>query len=66
MLFTFWNLDVTVFYFIQFGFSLDRTRNDAVNPYLDSHQDVCLLQDLIHSEPSSEIIYFTLDLKKKL
>lgn len=55
-----------VFCFIQFGFSLDRTRNDAVNPYLDSHQDVCMLQELTHSGHNSETIYFTLDLKKKL
>jgi hypothetical protein len=51
---------------MQFGFSLDRTRNDAVNPYLENHQDVCLLQDWTHPEPSSETIYFRLNLKKKL
>lgn len=49
-----------------FGFSLDRTRNDAVNPYLDSHQDVCMLQDLTRSGHNSETIYFALDLKRKL
>lgn len=49
-----------------FGFSLDRRRNDAVNPYLDSHQDVCMLQDHTHSGHNSETLYFTLDLKKKL
>lgn len=49
-----------------FGFSLDRTRNDAVNPYLDSHQDVCMLQDLARSGHNSETIYFALDLKRKL
>jgi hypothetical protein len=54
-----------VFCFIQFGFSLDRTRNDAVNPYLDSHQDVCLHQDN-NSGSSSETIYFILDLQKNV
>ncbi|PNF43747.1 Protein GPR107 [Cryptotermes secundus] len=49
-----------------FGFSLDRTRNDAVNPYLEDHQDVCLLQDWTHPKPNSETIYFRLNLKKKL
>jgi len=49
-----------------FGFSLDRRRNDAVNPYLDSHQDVCMLQDQTHSVHNSETLYFTLDLKKNL
>lgn len=49
-----------------FGFSLDRRRNDAVNPYLDSHQDVCMLQDQAHSGHNSETLYFTLDLKKNL
>jgi hypothetical protein len=55
-----------VSYFVQFGFSLDRTRNDAVNPYLENHQDVCLLQDWTHPEPNSETIYFRLNLRKKL
>ncbi|XP_069700943.1 protein GPR107 [Periplaneta americana] len=49
-----------------FGFSLDRTLSDAMNPYLDSHQDGCLLEEQTHSEPGSPIIYFKLDFKSKM
>nr|CAD7423953.1 unnamed protein product [Timema monikensis] len=52
-----------------FGFSLDRTLSDAMTPYLDSHQDGCLLQEVNrepNQEASSAVIYFTLDLKNKL
>ena len=55
----------------QFGFTLDRTMSDAMNPYLDSHQEKCLLQG--SSSPKSDwdqrdesaVIYFTMDLKYK-
>ncbi|PSN53305.1 Protein GPR107 [Blattella germanica] len=57
-----------------FGFSLDRTLSDAMNPYLDSHQDGCLLQQVqgnsndgrteTGNEPGS-VIYFILDFQKK-
>nr|CAD7569138.1 unnamed protein product [Timema californicum] len=53
----------------RFGFSLDRTLSDAMTPYLDSHQDGCLLQEVNrepNQEASSAVIYFTLDLKNKL
>ncbi|XP_076649135.1 protein GPR107 isoform X2 [Halictus rubicundus] len=53
-----------------FGFSLDRTLSDAMNPYLDSHQERCVLQDaanpktdLEQRDDSSAVIYFTMDLK---
>ncbi|GLG94300.1 hypothetical protein R5R35_002229 [Gryllus longicercus] len=49
-----------------FGFSLDRTLSDAMNPYLDSHQDGCLLQQPPNQEPSGAVAYFTLDLQNKL
>lgn len=53
-----------------FGFSLDRTLSDALNPYLDSHQERCLLEDPGRPEtenPNSlPVVYFTMDLKKKL
>ncbi|KAI4499433.1 hypothetical protein M0802_005329 [Mischocyttarus mexicanus] len=51
-----------------FGFSLDRTLSDAVNPYLDSHQERCVLQDLsnpkteLEKKNDSTVIYFTMDL----
>ncbi|CAD6233002.1 GSCOCG00007090001-RA-CDS [Cotesia congregata] len=52
-----------------YGFSLDRTKSDTVNPYLDSHQDKCLLQGPINphtdfdSKDESAVIYFIMDLK---
>ncbi|XP_057333261.1 protein GPR107 isoform X2 [Microplitis mediator] len=53
-----------------YGFSLDRTRSDIVNPYLDdSHQEKCLLQGPINphndidSKDDSAVIYFIMDLK---
>ncbi|XP_034254196.1 protein GPR107 [Thrips palmi] len=50
-----------------YGFSLDRTLSDAMNPYLDSHQERCLLEE--PSRPETEnpnsppVVYFTMDLK---
>ncbi|XP_043586952.1 protein GPR107 isoform X2 [Bombus pyrosoma] len=55
-----------------FGFSLDRTLSDAMNPYLDSHQEGCVLQDISSVKPDfdqrndSAVIYFTMDLKNNL
>ncbi|KAF5296015.1 hypothetical protein FQR65_LT10318 [Abscondita terminalis] len=49
-----------------FGFSLDRTMNDAMNPYLDSHPDRCLLQEPVHSEHEAAVIYFIMDLTEKV
>lgn len=52
-----------------FGFSLDRTLSDAMNPYLDSHQERCVLQDISNTKSDFEqrdenaVIYFTMDLK---
>ncbi|XP_017753172.1 PREDICTED: protein GPR107 isoform X2 [Eufriesea mexicana] len=52
-----------------FGFSLDRTLNSAMNPYLDSHQERCVLQNIssvesdIEQRDDSAVIYFTMDLK---
>lgn len=55
-----------------FGFSLDRTLSDAVNPYLDSHQERCVLQDITSSQADLKqkdhnyVIYFTMDLNNLL
>ncbi|XP_017888009.1 protein GPR107 isoform X2 [Ceratina calcarata] len=55
-----------------FGFSLDRTLSQAMNPYLDSHQERCTLQDISSVKPDYEqrndiaVIYFTMDLKNNL
>ncbi|XP_046827392.1 protein GPR107 isoform X2 [Vespa crabro] len=52
-----------------FGFSLDRTLSDAVNPYLDSHQERCVLQNIsnpkteLKKKNDSTVIYFTMDFK---
>ncbi|XP_066991840.1 protein GPR107 [Anabrus simplex] len=48
-----------------FGFTLDRTLSDAMNPYLDSHQDRCLLEQLPGQEQSGAVAYFAMDLQNK-
>ncbi|XP_014225374.1 protein GPR107 isoform X1 [Trichogramma pretiosum] len=53
-----------------YGFSLDRTLSDALNPYLDSH-DQCVLQGGVpysvkydyDLKDETAVIYFTFDLK---
>ncbi|XP_012254100.2 protein GPR107 isoform X2 [Athalia rosae] len=45
-----------------YGFSMDRTLSDAMNPYLDSHQEKCPLQ-MEQSNQDSAAIYLTMDLK---
>lgn len=32
--------------YLQYGFTLDRTVNDAISPYLESHSDTCFLKDI--------------------
>uniref|UniRef100_T1HAW4 Uncharacterized protein n=1 Tax=Rhodnius prolixus TaxID=13249 RepID=T1HAW4_RHOPR len=50
-----------------FGFSLDRTLNDAMNPYLDTHQDHCLLEDSVGLVSSNTAaILFIMDRKKEV
>ncbi|KAF4532212.1 hypothetical protein B566_EDAN002275 [Ephemera danica] len=51
-----------------FGFSLDRTVSDAMNPYLDNHQETCLLQKTISRDSNNNgaILYFILDFKQSL
>ncbi|XP_066148419.1 protein GPR107 isoform X2 [Euwallacea fornicatus] len=47
-----------------FGFTLDRTVNDGMNPYFDSRQDKCILEKDINSTNGNEkIIALILDLK---
>lgn len=36
---------------------------DAMNPYLDSHQDRCILEELAKDQRSGPIVYFVMDLK---
>lgn len=52
-----------------FGFSIDRTLNDAMNPYLDQHGEQCLLKDIqtgSKTEHFTPAIYFTMDLNTLL
>lgn len=47
-----------------FGFSLDRSLNDGMNPYLDSHQNVCILQrNITSSSLNEDYIFVLLDFK---
>ncbi|XP_044766777.1 protein GPR107 [Coccinella septempunctata] len=48
-----------------YGFSLDRTVNDAMNPYLNNHQERCILKQVITKQNGAEVLYFILDLKNK-
>ncbi|XP_053683683.1 protein GPR107 [Sabethes cyaneus] len=49
-----------------FGLSLDRTLSDAMNPYLDTHQENCILREPISSLRSGPIVFFTMDLKREV
>lgn len=40
--------------------------SDAMNPYLDTHQDRCILQESARAQQSGPIAFFTMDLQKKL
>lgn len=46
-----------------FGFILYRTVNDKTNPYMNAHQDSCILQERMTNE--TNIVYFLMDLKKR-
>lgn len=48
----------------QYGFSLDKTLSDAMNPYLDTHQNKCILNDKSDdSQRNGPIAYFIMNLK---
>lgn len=51
-----------------FGVSLDRTANDAMNPYLDISHTECLLYESAYAKSDGRhwpIIFFVMDLKKR-
>ncbi|XP_054275527.1 protein GPR107 [Macrosteles quadrilineatus] len=48
-----------------YGFSVDRTMNDAMNPYLDIHQEHCLLESPVLQSSSADAVLLTLDLKSR-
>ncbi|XP_030246307.1 protein GPR107 [Drosophila navojoa] len=47
-----------------FGLSLDKTTIDQLNPYLDSHQNKCILEEPPSKQKSGPILFFLLDLKE--
>ncbi|XP_053677852.1 protein GPR107 [Anopheles nili] len=49
-----------------FGLSLDKTMSDAMNPYLDSHQDKCILTEPATVENHGPIVFFKMDLKQNV
>lgn len=49
-----------------FGLSLDKTLSDAMNPYLDTHQDICILRDPIGNLRSGPIVFFVMDLRHEV
>ncbi|XP_039498642.1 protein GPR107 isoform X2 [Drosophila santomea] len=46
------------------GLSLDKTTIDQLNPYLDSHQNKCILEESPKNQISGPILFFVLDLKE--
>ncbi|XP_059619331.1 protein GPR107 [Phlebotomus argentipes] len=46
----------------QFGLSLDKTLSDAMNPYLDTHQDKCILEEPASAQKRGPIIFIKMDL----
>ncbi|XP_013788341.1 protein GPR107-like isoform X1 [Limulus polyphemus] len=51
----------------KFGFTLIRTNSDSVTPYLENHQDTCLLlDDSSRDDTSINIVSFILDLGKQI
>uniref|UniRef100_A0A182VT21 GOST seven transmembrane domain-containing protein n=1 Tax=Anopheles minimus TaxID=112268 RepID=A0A182VT21_9DIPT len=49
-----------------FGLSLDKTMSDSMNPYLDSHQDKCILTEPVAVQSNGPIVFFKMDLKHNL
>uniref|UniRef100_A0A6B2E7W6 Putative g protein-coupled seven transmembrane receptor n=1 Tax=Phlebotomus kandelakii TaxID=1109342 RepID=A0A6B2E7W6_9DIPT len=47
----------------QFGLSLDKTLSDAMNPYLDTHQDKCILNEPATMQKRGPIIFIKMDLE---
>ncbi|CAK1588495.1 unnamed protein product [Parnassius mnemosyne] len=50
----------------EYGFTLDRTVNDAINPYLEAHSDTCFLKESDNSIVSPQhpaIVFLKMDFK---
>lgn len=52
--------------FNQFGLTLDKTMSDAMNPFIDDHQDKCILQESISKQHHGPIAYLTMDFKNQM
>lgn len=52
--------------FMQFGLTLDKTMNDAMNPYIDDHQNKCILQEPISTQNHGPIAYLMMDFKNQM
>ncbi|XP_031625257.1 protein GPR107 [Contarinia nasturtii] len=48
-----------------FGLTLDKTRSDAMNPFIDNHQDKCILEEPASMQHNGPIAYLSMDLKNK-
>lgn len=48
-----------------YGLSLDKTMTDAMNPYLDSHQDRCILDERAAAQRSGPIAFFVMRLREQ-
>ncbi|XP_017468863.1 PREDICTED: protein GPR107 [Rhagoletis zephyria] len=46
-----------------YGLTLDKTTIDQLNPYLDSHQNKCILEEPSSMQRSGPILFFIFDLK---
>lgn len=49
----------------QFGLTLDKTRSDAMNPFIDNHQDKCILEEPASMQHNGPIAYLAMDLKNQ-
>lgn len=65
-LFNFQLRHVSLFPFLfQFGLTLDKTRSDAMNPFIDNHQDKCILEEPASMQHNGPIAYLNMDLKNQ-
>jgi len=47
------------------GFSIDKTISDALNPYVETADHVCILNKKLHDEEKAGILRFTLNFKEE-
>lgn len=51
---------------LQYGFTLDRTVNDAISPYLEAHLDTCFLREIDDSIVSPQhpaLVFLKMDFR---